>query len=181
MRTAFLRACDSLGRIVIPMEIRRLLNIKEGEPLELALNQDEGQIIIERYSEMQKLQKRCQQLLQAYAKSCGGCIVITDIRSILTAKGLSYSGTEHLSEAVCQHIMAQTAYQYSPESPLPLFDKVSPVVDTLFPTGTKDNPTGAVLLLHHRPSQEKERICAQLIADTITIMITQEKYHEKHA
>ena len=77
-RTGFIRACDSLGRIVIPMEIRRQLHIKEGEPLELTLNQDDEQIIIERYSEIQKLQRRSRQLLQAYAKSCGGCILITD-------------------------------------------------------------------------------------------------------
>ena len=46
-KTGFIRTCDSLGRIVIPMEIRRWLHIKEGEPLELALDQDAEQIIID--------------------------------------------------------------------------------------------------------------------------------------
>lgn len=173
-RTGFIRACDSLGRIVIPMEIRRQLHIKEGEPLELTLNQGEEQIIIERYSEIQKLQRRSQQLLQAYTKSCGGCILITDTRSILAAKGVSYSGKEKLSAAVCQHIMTQTAYQYNPESLLPLFEEDSPDVDSLFPVGTQESPAGAVLLLHHRPSQEKERICAKLIAEILTLMNTKE-------
>lgn len=173
-RTGFIRACDSLGRIVIPMEIRRQLYIKEGEPLELTLNQGEEQIIIERYPEIQKLQRRSQQLLQAYAKSCGGCILITDTRSILAAKGFSYSGKEQLSAAVCQHIMTQTAYQYNPESLLPLFEEDSPDVDSLFPVGTQESPAGAVLLLHHRPSQEKERICAKLIAEILTLMNTKE-------
>ena len=165
-RTGFIRACDSLGRIVIPMEIRRQLHIKEGELLELTLNQGEEQIIIERYSEIQKLQKRSQQLLQAYAKSCGGCI--------LAAKGFSYSGKEQLSAAVCQHIKTQTAYQYNPESLLPLFEEDPPDVDSLFPVGTQESPAGAVLLLHHRPSQEKERICAKLIAEILTLMNTKE-------
>lgn len=173
-RTGFIRACDSLGRIVIPMEIRRQLHIKEGEPLELTLNQDDEQIIIERYSEIQKLQKSSQQLLQAYAKSCGGCIIITDTRSILAAKGFSYSGKEKLSTAVCQHIMTQTAYQYNPESLLPLFEEDSPDVDSLFPVGPQGSPAGAVLLLHHRPSQEKEQICAKLIAEILTLMNTKE-------
>lgn len=173
-RTGFIRTCDSLGRIVIPMEIRRQLNIKEREPMELTLNQDEDQIIIERYSEIQKLQKSSQQLLQAYAKSCGGCILITDTRSILAARGFSYSGKEKLSTAVCQHIMTQTAYQYNPESLLPLFEEDSPDVDSLFPVGAKGSPAGAVLLLHHRPSQEKERICAKLIAEILTLMNTKE-------
>lgn len=173
-RTGFIRTCDSLGRIVIPMEIRRQLNIKEREPMELTLNQDEDQIIIARYSEIQKLQKSSQQLLQAYAKSCGGCIIITDTRSILAARGFSYSGKEKLSTAVCQHIMTQTAYQYNPESLLPLFEEDSPDVDSLFPVGTQGSPAGAVLLLHHRPSQEKEQICAKLIAEILTLMNTKE-------
>lgn len=169
-RTGFIRACDSLGRIVIPMEIRRQLSIKDGDLLELTLNQGEEQIIMERYSKIQRLQKRSQELLQAYAKSCGGCILIADTRSILAARGFSYSGKEKLSTAVCQHIMTQTAYQYNPESLLPLFEEDSPDVDSLFPVGTQENPAGAVLLLHHRPSQEKERICAKLIAEILTLM-----------
>lgn len=178
-RTGFIRACDSLGRIVIPMEIRRQLHIKEGELLELALDQDAEQIIIERYLEIQKLQKRSKQLLKAYAKSCGGCILITDTRSILAAGGFSYSGKEELSAAVRQHILTRTAYQYSTESPLPLFEDGSPAVDSLFPIGTQKAPAGAVLLLHSRPSQEKERICAKLIAEILILMCEEENTHEK--
>ena len=70
--------------------------------------------------------------------------------------------------------MTQTAYHYSPESPLTLFESDSPAVDSLFPIGTQENPAGAVLLLHHRPSQEKELICAKLIAEILTLMNTKE-------
>ena len=40
------RRVDELGRIVIPVEIRRLLNIKEGENLEFIINEkkDENEI-----------------------------------------------------------------------------------------------------------------------------------------
>ena len=47
MKTGIIRRIDDLGRIVIPKEIRRKLNIKEGDPLELSL--DENKVIFELY------------------------------------------------------------------------------------------------------------------------------------
>ena len=38
--TGIIRRIDDLGRIVIPREIRRTLNLKEGDPLELFLEKD---------------------------------------------------------------------------------------------------------------------------------------------
>ena len=37
--TGIIRRMDDLGRIVIPKEVRRLLNLKEGDPLELFLHE----------------------------------------------------------------------------------------------------------------------------------------------
>lgn len=47
MKTGIIRRVDDLGRIVIPKEIRRKLNITEGDPLELSL--DGNKIIFELY------------------------------------------------------------------------------------------------------------------------------------
>ena len=38
MTTGIIRRIDDLGRIVIPKEIRRVVGIKEGDPLEIGLN-----------------------------------------------------------------------------------------------------------------------------------------------
>ncbi len=38
--TGIVRRIDDLGRVVIPKEIRRSLNIKEGDPLEIYVNED---------------------------------------------------------------------------------------------------------------------------------------------
>ena len=43
-KTGMFREIDKLGRIVIPMEMRKTLNIKEGDPLEITL--DNGAIIL---------------------------------------------------------------------------------------------------------------------------------------
>ena len=46
--TGIVRRVDDLGRVVIPKEIRRSMGIKEGEPLEIYLEEDA--VIFRRYS-----------------------------------------------------------------------------------------------------------------------------------
>lgn len=46
--TGMIRKVDDLGRVVIPKEIRRSMGIKEGEPLEIYLEDDA--VIFRRYS-----------------------------------------------------------------------------------------------------------------------------------
>lgn len=47
--TGIVRKIDDLGRIVIPKEIRKSFDIKEGEPLEIFTG-DNNQIILKKYN-----------------------------------------------------------------------------------------------------------------------------------
>lgn len=51
--TGIIRRIDDLGRIAIPKEIRRKLEIKEGQPMEISFDQ-EGRIILQKYYEQQE-------------------------------------------------------------------------------------------------------------------------------
>lgn len=46
--TGIVRRIDDLGRVVIPKEIRRTLHIREGEPLEIFL--EDGMVCFKKYS-----------------------------------------------------------------------------------------------------------------------------------
>lgn len=46
--TGIVRRIDDLGRIVIPKEIRRTCNLREGDPMELYLGED-SQIVLKKY------------------------------------------------------------------------------------------------------------------------------------
>lgn len=46
--TGIIRRIDDLGRIVIPREIRHTLHIKEGDPLEIYLD-NEGGVVFKKY------------------------------------------------------------------------------------------------------------------------------------
>lgn len=47
--TGIVRRIDDLGRVVIPKEIRRVLRIREGDPLEIFTDRD-GEVIFKKYS-----------------------------------------------------------------------------------------------------------------------------------
>lgn len=47
--TGIVRRVDDLGRIVIPKEIRKALNIREGEPLELFV--EDNRVIFQKYGD----------------------------------------------------------------------------------------------------------------------------------
>ena len=47
--TGIVRRIDDLGRVVIPKEIRRVLRIREGDPLEIYTSSS-GEVILKKYS-----------------------------------------------------------------------------------------------------------------------------------
>ena len=46
--TSIVRRIDDLGRVVIPKEIRRACNIREGDPLEIFLQ--DGAVVFKKYN-----------------------------------------------------------------------------------------------------------------------------------
>ena len=46
--TGIVRRIDDIGRVVIPKEIRRICNLREGDPIEICLGED-GKIILKKY------------------------------------------------------------------------------------------------------------------------------------
>ena len=67
------RKIDDLGRIVIPKEIRRILEINEGDALEFLLNSNK--IIIRQYMDVCTFCTSCDDLVEFKGKLiCKGCI-----------------------------------------------------------------------------------------------------------
>ena len=47
--TGIIRRIDDLGRVVIPKEIRREMRIREGDPLEIFVDKNEGLVCFQKY------------------------------------------------------------------------------------------------------------------------------------
>jgi len=67
--TGIVRRIDDLGRVVIPKEIRRTLNIREGDPLEIYVDGDG--IIFRHYTPWKNMSDQVQYIRDIYADSMG--------------------------------------------------------------------------------------------------------------
>ncbi len=81
--TGIVRRIDDLGRVVIPKEIRRVLRIRDGDPMEIFTNR-EGEVIFKKYSPVGELTPFAEQLCETMAKTTGRTVAICD-RDMVTA------------------------------------------------------------------------------------------------
>lgn len=85
--TGIVRRIDDLGRVVIPKEIRRVLRIKEGSPLEIFTKQD-GEIIFKKYSPIGELGDFANEYVDTLSKTSGTAAIITDTDNIIAVSGV---------------------------------------------------------------------------------------------
>lgn len=79
--TGVVRRIDDLGRIVIPKEIRRNLRIRDGESLEIFV--DDNNVVLKKYSIMRNIDEYASNLVLALYSLLKKSIVITDGDSVI--------------------------------------------------------------------------------------------------
>ena len=84
--TGIVRRVDSLGRVVIPKEIRHTLRIKEGSPLEIYTEKDGG-VTFRKYSPLGDLQDFAGQMCESIRKNTGIIAAVSDRDSIIAVSG----------------------------------------------------------------------------------------------
>lgn len=87
--TGLTRRVDSLGRIVIPKELRRMLHIKEGSQLEIYMDADET-IVLKKYSQVGSLKNISQAYAQSLSKVTGAMVCVADRDEIIAAAGKNH-------------------------------------------------------------------------------------------
>lgn len=85
--TGIVRRIDDLGRIVVPKEIRKVLRIREGDPLEIFTGK-EGEIVLKKYSPMADLTEFSQRYVEAISQSLGLPVAITDRDTVIAVAGM---------------------------------------------------------------------------------------------
>ncbi len=84
--TGVVRRIDDLGRIVIPKEIRKVLRIKEGDPLEIFTDK-EGEIILKKYSPIGELTEFASTYADTISMTTGHITCITDKDTVIAVSG----------------------------------------------------------------------------------------------
>ena len=84
--TGIVRRVDSLGRVVIPKEIRHTLRIKEGSPLEIYTEKDGG-VTFRKYSPLGDLQDFAAQICDSIRRNTGCIAAVSDRDTIIAQAG----------------------------------------------------------------------------------------------
>lgn len=157
MSSGIIRRIDDLGRIVIPKEIRRVLHIKDGDPLEISLSGKE--IMLDRYFPMAGLKEQSEACLKVFSKEMKAAAAICSLDTVLFYRGFSLSGDKELSEEIRSLIRSQSAYHYDAQNPVYLTGTTACPVNASFPIGTLAYPVGALSLIR---DENKEATVRQL-------------------
>lgn len=83
--TGIVRRIDELGRIVVPKEIRRVMRIREGDPIEIFT--EDGRVVLQKYARMRELGEDAHTLSGALSGALGCSAGVTDPESVLYASG----------------------------------------------------------------------------------------------
>lgn len=84
--TGIVRRIDDLGRIVVPKEIRRVLRIREGDPLEIYTS-GSGEIVLKKYSPIGELGQFAEEYADTAAKLLGSTVIVSDTDQVIAAAG----------------------------------------------------------------------------------------------
>ena len=84
--TGIVRRIDDLGRVVVPKEIRRVLRIREGDPLEIYTG-GEGEVILKKYSPINELSQFADEYAETASKVLGATIIVSDTDQVISAWG----------------------------------------------------------------------------------------------
>ncbi len=84
--TGIVRRIDDLGRIVIPIEIRRDMNIRDGDPLEIFVDKN-GEVILKKYSAIAELGPFAQGLVNSLHETTQHLALLSDRDTIVAVAG----------------------------------------------------------------------------------------------
>ena len=98
-----LRRIDELGRIVIPKEIRKKLKIREGDNLDIFVN--ENGVILKKYSPLNDLEKILEILIDGFKKHLDINFIITDKENVICSTILGINSLEHISKNLSDAII----------------------------------------------------------------------------
>ena len=93
--TGVVRKIDELGRIVIPKEIRKNMRIKNGDSLEIFV--DDDSVILKKYSPIESVEDAALKYVETFNQVIKHNIVVTDRDKVIAVSGplkKKYSGKE---------------------------------------------------------------------------------------
>ena len=84
--TGIVRRIDDLGRVVVPKEIRKVLRIREGDPLEIYTG-TAGEVILKKYSPINELSHIAEGFAETASSVLGLPVLVSDTDHFVAVSG----------------------------------------------------------------------------------------------
>ncbi len=168
--TGIVRRVDSLGRVVIPKEIRHTLRIKEGSPLEIYTEKDGG-VTFRKYSPLGDLQDFAVQICDAIRKHTGAIAAVSDRDGIIAVAGANRRElVDKPNSQELDHIMeARRLYRFTGGERIRPTDQTEKYhLGLAVPITAQGDLIGAVMLLMEEdtePFSDADQKLIQTVAD----------------
>lgn len=98
--TGITRRIDELGRVVIPKEIRRTMRLREGEEMEIFV--EENGIVFKKFSSVQHFKIFADEIADNLSKITDGTVLVCDNDNVVAAAGNKYR--EYVVKPIMRHI-----------------------------------------------------------------------------
>lgn len=92
MNTGIVRKIDELGRIVIPKGIRKNLNIRNGEDVQIFIQ--DNSIVLKKYEKLLSMKENADIYINNFKKLTSSDIIITDKEKVISSSVLAYIGNK---------------------------------------------------------------------------------------
>ncbi len=153
--TGIVRRIDDLGRVVIPKEIRRVLRIREGDPLEIFTERD-GEVIFKKYSPIGELGEFAADYAETLSKTSGSAAIITDKDNVIAVSGIPKKelAEKRVSPALEKLMEEKSSFiMRSNSTPLPVVDGADRyMAGVVHPIISEGDTIGSVILLNESGS-----------------------------
>lgn len=166
MRPAMIRSIDPQGRIIIPKEIRKTMNLSDGDVLEIRPI-DSG-ILLSKYT-MQIRDPDMKKYLDILYSVIRCSAAICSEEFVIATRGISLSEGIAVSTQLAEYIRSQQPMVF--QNPVYATDSKKFPVDTLIPLPATEFSHHSMALLLFRNGQkqitEDARLCAKIVASLI--------------
>lgn len=175
MELTNIRSMDHQGRIVIPSDIRKHLNITSGDSLEIRSNGQE--IRLRKCDAPVSYGRQLQTFLTILYDVIKHGAFICDTRTVYAAKGIYLPDGSPIPEVLSVHVKAGKETTFSSDQPIYILPYIKEPVAALFPISNAGGHPFALVLLckSKKPLTEMELGSAKLVAATLAHQFTESK------
>lgn len=133
--TGIVRRIDDLGRVVVPKEIRKVLRIREGDPLEIYTGAA-GEVILKKYSPISELGQIAETFVESASSILGLPVLVSDTDRFVAVSGLKQKDyiNKEIDEDLDSIIQSKNKYTNGSKVVIPILTNGDPIGSvTIFP------------------------------------------------